>query len=65
MNIVLIGYRGSGKSATGRLLAEELGWALVDTDALIEQRWGMTIRDLFADHAEDGFREAESRVIGQ
>ena len=65
MNIVLIGYRGSGKSATGRLLAEELGWAYVDTDTLIEQRCGMTIRDLFADHAEEGFREAEGRVVAE
>ena len=65
MNIVLIGYRGSGKSVTGRLLAEALGWAWVDTDALIEQRCGMTIRDLFADRAEEGFREAESRVIAE
>jgi len=65
MNIVLIGYRGSGKSVTGRLLAEELGWSFVDTDALIEERCGMTIRDLFADRAEESFREAENRVIAE
>ena len=63
MNIVLIGYRGSGKTATGRIVAERLGWGFLDTDAIIEERSGLTIRDIYTDQAEDGFRDMESRVI--
>ncbi len=63
MNVVLIGYRGSGKSTVGRLLAERLGFAFVDTDGLIEQRTGLTIREIFADQAEEGFRNLETQVI--
>lgn len=65
MNIVLIGYRGSGKSATGRILADRLGWDFTDTDEVIENRSGMTIRDIYADHAERGFRDLETEVIAE
>ena len=44
VNIVLIGYRDSGKTAVGRELARRLRWPLVDTDALIEQRAGWACR---------------------
>ena len=65
MNIVLIGYRGSGKSAVGRELAGRLGWEFVDTDVLIEQRAGLTIREIFADRAEEGFRDLETRIVAE
>lgn len=65
MNVVLIGFRGSGKSTVGRMAAERLGYAFVDTDALIEQRTGMTIREIFADRAEDGFRDLESQIVAE
>ncbi len=65
MNIVLIGYRGCGKSTAGRLLAQRLGWPFVDSDALVQERCGMTIREVFADRMEDGFRELESTVIAE
>ncbi len=65
MNIVLIGYRGSGKSAAGRVLAARLGWSFVDTDALIQERSGMTIRDIYADQAENGFRDRESQIVAE
>jgi shikimate kinase len=65
MNVVLIGYRGVGKSAVGRELAERLGWAFVDTDARIEQQTGLTIREIFSDHAEDGFRDLEAWIVGE
>ncbi len=65
MNIVLIGYRGSGKSAVGRELAHRLGWPLVDTDALIEQRAGKCIRDMFAQDGEPAFRDIEAAVVAQ
>ena len=65
MNVVLIGFRGSGKSTVGRVLAARLGWSFLDTDAVIEQRTGMTIRDIYADRAEDGFRTIESQVVAE
>ncbi|HSW46549.1 MAG TPA: shikimate kinase [Phycisphaerae bacterium] len=59
----MIGYRGCGKTAVGRLLADKLGWAFVDTDTLVELRSGKTIRDIYADQGEDGFRKMETQVI--
>lgn len=63
MNIVLIGYRGCGKTTAGRLAAQRMGWPFVDTDALTEQRAGMTIRDIYARHGEQHFRQLESEVV--
>ena len=64
-NVILIGYRGSGKSTVGRLLAEQLGWTFVDTDALIESQAGSTIADVFATEGEAGFRAREGEAIVQ
>jgi shikimate kinase len=63
MNIVLIGYRGSGKSTVGKRLAQLLGMSFVDTDALIAERAGQSIKEIFAAEGETGFRERESVVI--
>jgi len=63
MNVVLIGYRGCGKTTVGRLLASRLGWPFVDTDTLIEEGTGATIRELFSDGAEQAFRDLESEVV--
>ncbi len=65
MNVVLIGYRGSGKSTVGRALARRLGWPYLDTDGLAEARCGMSIRELYADRAEEGFRDIEAAVIAE
>jgi shikimate kinase len=63
MNLVLIGYRGCGKTTVGRLLASRLGWSFVDTDTLIEEGTGATIRELFSDGAEQAFRDLERSVV--
>jgi shikimate kinase len=63
MNIVLIGYRGSGKSTVGRLLAQRLGRAFVDMDVEIVGRAGMTIKEIFEREGEVGFRDRESAVV--
>jgi shikimate kinase len=63
MNIVLIGYRGSGKTSIGKRLASNLWMDFVDTDVLIVERAGTTIRDIFANEGEEGFRRRESEVI--
>lgn len=56
---------GSGKSTVGRQLARQLGVRFVDTDALIEARLGMPIRDWFVAHGEASFREVEQDVIDE
>lgn len=61
--IFLIGYRGSGKSTVGRVLASRLGWAFVDADVVIEERAGKTIREIFAAEGEAGFRNREATVL--
>ena len=58
-NIILIGMMGCGKTTVGRLLAQPLGLELVDTDALIEQREGRPIPDLFSQDGEAYFRALE------
>ncbi len=63
MNLILIGLRGSGKSTVGRILAERLGWAYFDTDTLVQERAGLTIRELFEQHGEAEFRRLESAVV--
>jgi shikimate kinase len=54
---------GSGKSTVGRHVARHLGLAFVDTDQMIEQRIGCSIREYFELHGEPAFREVESQVI--
>jgi shikimate kinase len=63
MNLVLIGYRGTGKTTVARLVAERLGWPWFDTDAEIEARAGKSIADIFADEGEAAFRDWESQVV--
>lgn len=63
MNLVLIGYRGCGKSRVGARLAERLGMPCVDTDALIEARAGTSIRQIFTERGEAAFRDLESQIV--
>ena len=62
-NIVLIGFMGSGKSTVGRMLARQLRFRFLDTDKLVEERAGMTIAGIFAQHGEAHFRECETAVL--
>jgi len=63
MNIVLIGYRGAGKSSVGRRLATQQGKLFVDTDAIVQERAGRSIRQIFEDQGERVFREHEARAV--
>ena len=63
MHIVLIGYRGTGKSAVGRRLADKLRMPFYDTDELVERAAGMSIRDMIAEEGWVYFRKRESEVI--
>lgn len=61
-NIILTGFMGTGKSAVGRLLAAEIGYAMVDTDQLIAQRAGKPVTAIFSEDGEDVFRSWENQV---
>jgi shikimate kinase len=63
MNLVLIGYRGSGKTVVASELAQRTGAAVVDADEEIERAAGRTIREIFARDGEEAFRDIESRVL--
>lgn len=62
-SIALIGYRGTGKSSVGSLLAERLGWRLADTDRLIESDRGESIASIFARGGEELFRACETEAL--
>lgn len=62
MNIVLIGYRGTGKSTVGKIIATRLGRSIVSTDAEIVKRMGQSIPEIVAEHGWDYFRDLESQV---
>jgi shikimate kinase len=64
-HLFLVGYRGCGKSSVARRLGELLQLASVDSDDVIEQEAGKSIRAIFADEGEPHFRDAESQVIQQ
>ena len=63
MNIVLIGYRCTGKTSVGKALAEPLGKAFVDTDVYIEEKANRPISDMVAKEGWDFFREKEREAI--
>ena len=62
MNIVLMGYRGTGKSTVGRLLASRLGRELVSTDAEIIKRVQHSIPEIVAQNGWAYFRDLESDI---
>lgn len=62
MNLVLIGYRGTGKSTVGRLLAQRLKRELISTDAEVIRRAGRSIPDIVKASGWDHFRDLESAV---
>ncbi|HTV33846.1 MAG TPA: 3-dehydroquinate synthase [Methylocella sp.] len=64
-SIVLIGLMGSGKTSTGRRLAQQLGLEFSDADAEIEAAAGLSISEIFARHGEAYFRDGERRVMAR
>ncbi|MBT3880962.1 MAG: shikimate kinase [Candidatus Scalindua sp.] len=65
MNIVLIGFRGTGKSTVGRLLAKHLERVFVDSDKCIESSTGKTIKSIFEEDGEEVFRKIEADTIAE
>ncbi|HEY8665275.1 MAG TPA: shikimate kinase [Tepidisphaeraceae bacterium] len=63
MSVVLIGYRGSGKTTIGRKLAERLWQKFVDVDDLIAASAGKSIKEIFEQDGEDHFRDLEAQAV--
>jgi shikimate kinase len=62
-HVLLVGLPGSGKTVVGRLVAEQLGAAFVDVDAILVRREGKPIAMIFAEQGEGAFREMERREV--
>lgn len=56
---------GSGKTRVGRRIALRLGWPFLDTDALVEERAGLAVREIFEREGEAAFRQLEREVLGE
>ena len=63
MNIILIGFMGSGKTTIARMICKKYGMRFVDTDKLIEKREHLTVKEIFDKKGENYFRELERQVI--
>ncbi|MFH1999942.1 MAG: 3-dehydroquinate synthase [Planctomycetota bacterium] len=61
--VILAGFMGTGKTATGQALAGLLGRTFMDTDQVIEEREQMTVEEIFSRHGEAHFREREAALV--
>ncbi|MBC8353328.1 MAG: shikimate kinase [Planctomycetes bacterium] len=64
MQLILIGYRGTGKTTAARRVADLLSLECLDVDAEVECRAGKSIKQIFEDDNEQAFRDLEVQVIG-
>ncbi len=62
-NLYLVGFMGTGKTTVGRMAAQRLGFALLDSDQEIERQQGRTIAGIFAEDGEPAFRAMERDFI--
>jgi shikimate kinase len=62
-SIVLIGMMGAGKSAVGRCLQQRTKLTLLDTDAIVAAKFGISIPEIFSKYGEHAFREAETQAL--
>ena len=61
-NIVLIGMPGAGKSTVGVVLAKRLGYSFVDSDLVIQERYGKLLHELIEEKGVEGFGKLENDV---
>ena len=62
-SIVLVGMMGAGKSSVGACLRRRTGLGLLDTDEIVASNFGMSIPEIFAEHGEKKFRDAETEAL--
>ncbi len=62
-HLVLVGMMGVGKSTVGRMVAAELGRPMFDSDEMIEERTGRTVREIWSTDGEAAFRELETDTL--
>src|SRR2546427_204083 len=62
MNIVLVGYRGTGKTSVAKILAERLKWSLISTDAEIVKKAGLSVPEIIQKRGWDYFRDVETQI---
>jgi shikimate kinase len=62
-SIVLIGVMAAGKSSVGACLRRRTGLGLLDTDEIVASNFGMSIPEIFAEHGEKTFRDAETEAL--
>ena len=60
---MFIGFRATGKTTIGKLVAQTLGYLFLDTDVLIENRTGRTIAEIVEQEGWTGFRKREKEII--
>lgn len=60
-NCVLIGFMGSGKSTIARALHKATSALILDSDSMIENNEGLSVKEIFARYGEAYFRELESK----
>jgi len=63
VNLILVGYRGSGKSTVGSILAERMARRFVDLDRVVSEKAGRPIRMIFTEEGEEGFRQREREAL--
>lgn len=61
--IIIIGYMGAGKTTVGRALSKAIGVPFYDLDWYIEQRMRRSVRQLFDERGEEGFRRVERNML--
>lgn len=62
-NIMIVGFMGTGKTVVAKKLAEKLGREFLELDAIIVEREGMSIKDIFEKKGESYFRKVEKQVV--
>lgn len=61
-NIVLIGMPGAGKSTVGVVLAKRLGYRFIDSDLVIQEKYGKLLHELIEENGVEGFWQIENEV---
>jgi len=64
-HLVLVGMMGAGKSSVGRVLARRLDRRLLDSDEMVEERTGRTVREIWLAEGESAFRVLEGEVLAE